>query len=90
MYKTKAAHHILENEVDLISPKFPKGQKSERRIFSAIITGFIGLAFEGISSFYIIKDIKCYIKQLMHVNLNRHTKKQTYAFRKYFGYVQNL
>ena len=45
------AHHILKNEVDLILPKFYKGWKNKRGIFSAIITGFIGLAFEGISSF---------------------------------------
>ena len=44
-------HHILKNEVYLILPKFPKGWKSKRGIFSTIITGFIGLAFEGISSF---------------------------------------
>ena len=45
------AHHILKNEVDLILPKFPNGQKSKRGIFSTIISGFIGLAFKGISSF---------------------------------------
>ena len=45
------AHHILKNNVDLILPKFPKGQKNKRRIFSAISAGFIGLAFKGISSF---------------------------------------
>ena len=45
------AHHILKNEVDLILPKFYEGQKNKRGIFSAIITGFIGLAFEGIFSF---------------------------------------
>ena len=45
------AHHILKNEVDLILPKFYEGQKSKRGIFCAIISGFIGLAFEGISSF---------------------------------------
>ena len=44
-------HHILKNEVDLILPKFPEGWRSKRGIFSTIITGFIGLAFEGISSF---------------------------------------
>ena len=43
------AHHILKNEVDLILPTFYEGQK--RGIFNVIITGFIGLAFEGISSF---------------------------------------
>ena len=45
------AHHILKHEVDLILPKFYEGQTNKRGTFSAIITGFIGLAFEGISSF---------------------------------------
>ena len=44
-------HHILKNEVDLILLKFPEGRKSKRGIFSTIISGFVGLAFEGISSF---------------------------------------
>ena len=43
-------HHILKNEVDLILPKFPEGWRSNRGIFSAIISGFVGLAFKGISS----------------------------------------
>ena len=45
------AHHIVKNEVDLILPKFPEGRKSKRGICSAIISGFVGLAFEGILSF---------------------------------------
>ena len=45
------AHHILKNEVDLILPKFPKGYKSKRGIFSTTILVFVVLAFEGISSF---------------------------------------
>ena len=44
-------HHILENKVDLILPKFPKGWKKKRGVFSSIVTGSIGLALEGISSF---------------------------------------
>ena len=47
---SSTTHHVLKNEVDLTLPKFPKGWKSKRN-FSAIISGFIGLAFEGISSF---------------------------------------
>ena len=30
----KTAHHIFENEVDLILPKFPEGRKSKRGIFA--------------------------------------------------------
>ena len=44
-------HHILKNEVDLILPKFYIEQRNERGIFGAIISTFIGLTFEGISSF---------------------------------------
>ena len=47
----KTAHHILKNKVDLIVTKFPEGRKSKRGIFSTIISGFVGLAFKGISSF---------------------------------------
>ena len=41
------AHKILKNEVDLILPKFHKEQRNKRGIFGAIISGFLGLAFEG-------------------------------------------
>ena len=47
----KTTHHIFNNKVDLILPKFPEGKKSKRGIFSTIISGFVGVAFEGISSF---------------------------------------
>ena len=45
------AHHILKNELDLILQKFYESHRSKREILSTLISGFIGLAFEGISSF---------------------------------------
>ena len=45
------APQILKNEVDLILPKFYAEHRDKRGIFETIISGFIGLAFEGISSF---------------------------------------
>ena len=56
-YYEKTVYDILEKDIGLILPKFenketnvhPKCQK--RQIISALISGFIGLAFEGISSF---------------------------------------
>ena len=45
------AHKILKNKVDLILPKFQTDQRYKRTIFGAIVSGFLGLAFEGISSF---------------------------------------
>ena len=47
----KTVHHILKNEIDLILPKFAEGRKNKRGIFSGIISGFIGLVFEGFLSF---------------------------------------
>ena len=45
------AQQILKNEVDLILPRFHTEFRNKRGIFGAIISGFVGLAFEGISSF---------------------------------------
>ena len=37
----KTTHHILKNKVDLILPKFPKGQKNKRgflvQLFQALL-----------------------------------------------------
>ena len=45
------AHNILTNTISLILPKFSKTRKEKRYIISSLISGFIGLAYEGISSF---------------------------------------
>ena len=43
------AHNILEDEIDLILPQKPGKQKCG--IITTIVSSFIGLAYEGISSF---------------------------------------
>ena len=43
------AHNILENEINLILPQIPRKQKSG--IITMLVSSFIGLAYEGISSF---------------------------------------
>ena len=45
------AQKILKNEVDLILLKFQIQRRNKRAIFGAIILGFLGLAFKGISGF---------------------------------------
>ena len=45
------AHKILMNKVDLILSKFINEYRNKRGIFGAIISGFLGLAFERILSF---------------------------------------
>ena len=43
------AHNILENEINLILPQIPRKQKHE--IITTLVSSFIQLAYEGISSF---------------------------------------
>ena len=56
-YYEKMVYEILEKYIGLILPKFEDREKNieqkhpKRQIILALIRGFIGLAFEGISSF---------------------------------------
>ena len=43
------AHNILENEINLILPQIPRKQK--HGLITMLVSSFIGLAYEGISSF---------------------------------------
>ena len=64
------AHKILKNEVDLILPKFHKEHRNKRGIFGAIISGFLGLAFEGISSFLHHKRRKALQKAVKSMSIS--------------------
>ena len=39
------------NKMSLILPNFPKVKQGKRSITASLISGFIGLAYQGISSF---------------------------------------
>ena len=43
------AHSILKNEIDLILPQVPR--KEKHGIITTLVSSFIGIAYEGISSF---------------------------------------
>ena len=43
------AHNLLKNEINLIVPKIPRKQKCQ--IITTLVSSFIGLAYEGISTF---------------------------------------
>ena len=70
-YYEKTVYDILEKDIGLILPKFDDREKIikqkhwKRQIISALISGFIGLAFEGISSFLQHKQEKA-LQQAMH------------------------
>ena len=81
----KMVYDILEKDIGLILPKFenketnvhPKHQK--RQIISALISGFIGLAFEGISSFFQHKQENA-LQQGMHTMNKRVNIEQNRVF----------
>ena len=56
-YYEKMVYNILEKDIGMILPKFGntesdmQSKRPKRQILSALISGFIGLAFEGISSY---------------------------------------
>ena len=62
-------HHILKNEVDLILPKFYTKQRNKRGIFGVLISGFIGLVFEGISSYLHHKRHKALYKAVKAMSI---------------------
>ena len=50
-YYNQTAYEILTNELAVVLPTFTKQERQKRGILTSIITGLIGLAYEGISSF---------------------------------------
>ena len=57
-YYEKMVYNILEKDIGMILPKFGHTESNDiqskcpkQQIISALISGFIGLAFEGISSY---------------------------------------
>ena len=70
-YYEKMVYNILEKDIGMILPQFGSTENSiqskrpKRQIISALISGFIGLAFEGISSYLQHKQQKT-LQQAMH------------------------
>ena len=50
-YNNQTATDIMTNEIALMLPTFSKHDRQKRGIITSLITGFIGLAYEGISIF---------------------------------------
>ena len=84
-YYKKMVYNILEKDIGLILPKFEnKGtnvhlKHQKRQIISALISGFIGLAFEGISSFLQHKRERA-LQQAMHTMNKRVNIEQNRVF----------
>ena len=50
-YYNQTATDIMTNEIALMLLTFNKKERQKRGIITSLITGFIGLAYKGISSF---------------------------------------
>ena len=74
-YYNKTVHDILMKVIPLIFPNFPKNRKEKRGIIASLVTGFIRLAYESISSYLQNKRQKALKKAFMamenQVNLHR-------------------
>ena len=57
------AYNILEKEIQLLLPQVKRKQKCG--IITTLVSSFIGLPYEGISSFLHINEIKHYTRLLM-------------------------
>ena len=44
-------YEMLANKIGLILPTFPRDKRHKKGIITSLVNGFIGLAYEGISSF---------------------------------------
>ena len=61
----KTVYNILRKQIHLILPNFSKNKKEKRGKIALLVTSFIGLACEGISSYLHNKDRKPYKRNLM-------------------------
>ena len=68
-YYNQTATDILTNEIALILPIFIKNERHKIGIITSLFTGFIGLGYEGISSFLHYRRQKA-LKKVVHVMEN--------------------
>ena len=69
-YYNQTTSDILTNEIALILPTFTNRDRQKRGIITSLITGFIGLAYEGISSFLHRRRQKA-LQKAVHVMENK-------------------
>ena len=65
-YYNQTATDIMTNEIGLMLPTFNKHERQKRGIITSLIKGFIGLAYEGISSFLHHKRQKAFQQIQIH------------------------
>ena len=69
----------MTNEIALILPTFNKNDRHKRGIITSLVTGFIGLAYEGISSFLHYRRQKA-LQKAVHIIENKVDKQHNKIF----------
>ena len=86
-YYNQTAIDILTNELASILPTFPKQDRQKRGIITSLITGFIGLAYEGISSFLHHKRQKALQKAVHAIEYRVDLQHNKIPSERFYGYV---
>ena len=77
----------MTNDITLMLPIFNKNERQKRGIITSLITGFIGLAYEGISSFLHHRRQKAVNVMKDKVDI-QHNKR--FSFRRLNSYVWHI
>ena len=92
-YYEKMVYNILEKDIGLILPKFGNMENNvqskhpKRQIISALISGFIGLAFEGISSYLQYKQQKALQQAMNTMNKRINIEQNSFSFGRLYDNV---
>ena len=89
-YYNKTVHDILTKEIPLILPNFPKNRKEKRHIIASLVTGFMGLVYEGISSYLHNKRQKALKKAFMAMENQVNLKRNKILLGRFNGNVWHL
>ena len=86
-YYNQTAYEIITNELALILPTFPKQERQKRGIITSLVTGFISLAYEGISSFLHYKRQKALHKAVQAMENKEDLQCNSLSFGRFSGHV---
>ena len=90
-YYNQTTTDIMTNEITLMLPTLNKNERQKRGIITSLITGFIGLAYEGISSFLQHRRQKA-LQKAVNVMKDKVDIQQNkiFSFRRFNGYVWHI
>ena len=90
-YYNHTTYGILTNEIGLILSMYPKDKRQKRGIITSLISDFIGLVYEGISSFLYHKHQKALHKTVlaMESRVDLHCNNFS-SFRRFHDYIWNI